>query len=203
MKKKFPKIIYLLLIIAAIFIGKYIIDQRTYQFKEEVNTNLTNYFIEGQQDGLTQMTNLLEKYKHNEKKRTEIQNYAYSIVGSWFTYLDDKYICNNNNLNSCQVQLDEFKNLTDKLVQINNYKSKSGFTIILSNYYSSLKSQADKKISDLEAIVKASNSVNPKNSEEIRVEKCQKSTDCENCRDGVCRCYYTSDGLREEITCNK
>lgn len=203
MKKKFPKIIYLLLIIAAIFIGKHIIDQKNYPYKEEVNTNLTNYFIEGNQDDLTPIANLLEKYKHNKRKRTDIQNYAYSIIGSWFTYLNDKYVCNNNNLNSCQVQLDEFKNLTDKLVQINNYKSKSGLTIILSNQYTSLKNQADQKISEIESVVKANNSVNPKNSEEIRLEKCQKSTDCENCRDGVCRCYYTSDGLREEITCNK
>lgn len=205
MKKAIFKIVIVVAFIGAIFGGKKYIDFRTFDYKPEVKDAITNYFVNDNRDGLDEILKILDKNKNNDNKRTEVQNYSYTLVGSWFTYVDQKYACDDTtfrtNKNSCLVQLDEFKKLYDKLVVLYNYKSSEGYTIILPSYYNSLVSQVQKRIVDLEK--KAKSSRNPQTSEEERLEKCKKATECENCRDGVCRCYYTSNGVREELTCQK
>ena len=201
MKKLIPKLFLILVFVGIIFYVKDYIDKRTYQFKDEVN--LTNFYVKNDYKGVTNINKLLDTYDNNDTKRKEIQSYCYSIVGSWFTYLDEKYVCNKTNLNSCKAQLAEFQDLNAKLVKLYSYKSSKGYTVITSSSFTSLKNQADKKIKDLEAVVKSNSYSNPKTSEEIREDKCNKSTDCENCKDGICKCYYTSGGVREELTCNK
>ncbi len=205
MKKVIFRIVIILVIVGAIFGGKKYIDQRTYSYKTEINDALTNYFVKDDDTSLNNILNVLDKNKRNDAKRTEIQNYSYQVVGSWFTYMDQKYACDDTtyraNKNSCIDQLSEFQKLKDKLEQLYNYKSKEGYTIILPSYYNSLLSQSQKRIADLEKKVK--NSRNPQSAEEERLEKCNKATECENCRDGICTCYYTANGVREGLTCKK
>lgn len=205
MKKIIIKIVIFVAVLGAIFGVKKYIDFTTYNYKPGVNEALTDYFVNNDQKGLKEITDMLDEYKDNEKKVSEIQDYSYTIVGSWFTYEDQKYACDDTtfrtNMNSCLVQLEEFKNLNDKLAIIGNYKSHEGFTILKKSYYDNLVSQVNKRIADIEK--KSKSSRNPLSSEEDRLEKCNKTTECDNCRDGVCKCYYTANGIREELTCNK
>lgn len=205
MKKTIIKIVIFVAILGAIYGAKKYIDFRTFDYKPEIKEAITNYFVNDNRDGLDDILKILDENKNNDSKRTEVQNYSYSLVGSWFTYADQEYACDDTtfrtNKNSCLVQLEEFRKLYDKLVVLYNYKSSEGYTIILPSYYNSLVSQVQKRITDIEK--KANSSRNPSTSEEQRIEKCNKATECDNCRDGICKCYYTSNGVREELSCQK
>ncbi len=200
MKKTVIKIFIFAAFIGLIFLGKKIIDDKTIDYTETIKTNLTDFYVNGSERYLDEIIEILNTKKNDDKVREDIQSLSYSIVGSWFTYLDNKYFCDNDNLNACKAQLSEFNELSQKLANLYSKKCSDGYTIIKPSSYSSLKRQADKKIVDLEAIVNNPRSTNPKNSEEIRLSKCERATDCE-CRDGKCQCYYTSNGTREEVTC--
>lgn len=209
MKKIIGRVVPILIIVLMIIFGKKTIDDKTYNYKPDVENALTAYFINGDNSGLQNILNLLDKYKGNEAKRKEIQNYSYVIVGSWFDYVDKGYNCENDtyryNRNSCKVQLEEFKDLNTKLSQLYTYKSKEGFTIILPSYYNNLINQSNGIVATLENYVKVSSL--PEDSESIRMKKCNSvSVDngCDSCtREGICTCILTTDGVKETIKCKK
>ncbi len=205
MKKTIIKIVIFVLVLGGIFGVKKIIDNRTQDYKPKVNEAITNYFVNNDSSGLDEILEILDKNKNNDDQREDIQSYANDLVGSWFTYVDQKYACDvstfRTNKNSCLVLLDEFNKLNDKLVILYNFKSEEGYTIIKTSFYNNLITKSQRRITEINKYTK--NSRNPQTSEEERLEKCSKSTECENCRDGVCKCYFTSNGVREELTCQK
>ncbi len=206
MKKIIIKIIIFAIVFGGIFGTKRYIDYKTYDYKPEVKEALTNYFVNNDRNSLGDILNLLDKYKDDQEIREGIQKYSFDIVGSWFTYVDQKYACSEStyrtNKNSCMVLLDEFKNLNDKLVVLYGYKSKEGYTIIRDGNYNNLINQTSSRVKKIESsYIKTSR--NPQSAEEERLEKCKKATECENCRDGVCKCYYIANSVREELTCQK
>lgn len=202
MKKNFKKIFMILLFVAVILGGKKVIDFKTFNYEETVNSSLTSFYVKGEIKYLEPVIKILEKYKTDSNKRDEIQNYSYTIVKSWFSYLDSKYTCDFYNLNSCKTQLEEFKLLNAKLNKLYDYKCTDGYTIIIPSSYTNLKVEGEKKVKGLENIIKNPNSKNPDDSEQLRLKKCLSAVECENCRDNVCKCYYIDKDMnREEITC--
>lgn len=203
MKKALPIILIILLIIGIIFGGKKIIDFKTSDYTEIVTNSLTKYYVSGNVSELEPVIELLEEYKKEDDKRKEIQNYSLDIVGSWFTYLDNKYYCDNINLNSCIAQLAEFKVLNEKLTNLYETKCDDGFTIIIPSSYTNLNKQGATKVAGLEKVVNNPGSVSPQNSEKIRLTKCATAVDCGSCRENLCTCYYVNSDTkdREAVTC--
>lgn len=203
-KKKFTKIILLLLIVAAIFLGKKVIDYKTIDYKEIVTKGLTDFYVTGVTSHLDPIVDILNEYENDEKIRNEIQKYSVELVGGWFTYLDEKYLCDYSNLNSCKAQLADFQAFLIKLDNLYLKKCNDGFTIIIPSSYTNFKSELEKKIKDINTVISSPSARNPQNSEEIRLKKCLVAVDCDNCRDGLCKCYYVdSNRNREEVVCKK
>lgn len=204
MKKNIIKIIFLVFVIAIIIGGKKYIDHKTFNYKEVVDQSITSYLVAGTTDKLEPIISILDKYANDATMKSNIQSYSYTLIGSWYTYLDGKYVCDKSNLNSCKVQLEEFNALDAKLQNLYSMKSKDGYTIIVTSAYNNLKSEGEKKISGLQKIVASPSAKNPLTSEEERLQKCMVAVDCESCRDGVCKCYYLDENKnREALTCKK
>ena len=203
MKKTIPKIIFFVLIAAVIVGGKHVIDHKTYNYRDEVNDSLTEYFIKGNSSSLNNIVDILNEYVDDEEYRKNVQSYSANIVGSWFVYIDNKYYCSMANKNSCVAQRDELVILNNKLEDLYNLKADDGYTIIVPSSYNTLKKQVEEKISALEKAISTNGARDPQNIEQIRVRKCQLTTECERCYEGSCTCYYTdsSTKVREELTC--
>lgn len=203
MKKALPKILFILLIVGIIIGGKKIIDYKTSDYKEAVSESLTKYFINGNVEELKPVIELLEKYQKEEELRKEIQDYSLTIVGSWYTYLDNKYYCDNINLNSCIAQLAEFKVLNQKLTNLYQTKCEDGFTIIIPSSYTNLNKQGAIKVQGLEKVVNNPGSISPQDSEKIRKTKCATAVECSSCRENLCSCYYVDSQTkdREPVIC--
>ena len=198
------KLIYIVIIVAMIIGGKFLIDYKTFDVSDVVNKSLSTYYINSEKNELKPIDDLLEKYSDDEIKRENIQNLSSEIVASWFLYLDDKYLCDLSNLNACKTQLEEFNLLKDKLKVLYEYKSSDNFTIILPSIFDNLNTEADLKIADLNKKISNPNAKNPLTSEEIHNRKCMLAVDCTNCRDGLCKCYYLDENKnREELVCQK
>lgn len=202
MKKALPKILFIIALVGVIIGGKKIIDFKTEDYKETVTNGLTEFFISGDVSELEPVITILEKYEDDDVRRKEIQDYSLDIVGSWYLYLDNKYYCDNKNLNSCMAQLEEFNTLNDKLNKLYDTRCEDGFTIIVPSSYTNLKNQGEVKVAGLKKIIDLPSSVNPQDSETIRKTKCATATECTGCRNNVCTCYYTDEeNNRETVDC--
>lgn len=204
MKKGIIKLIFVIMIVVLIIVGKNIIDKKTFKYEETLENSLSSYMVSGNASDLDPIVELLDEYANDKDIRNGIQSYSYSFLGDWYTYLDGKFDCDRYNLNSCEVQLSEFEVLNSKLENLYSIKSEEGYSIIVTSAYNNLSSEGAKKIEGLEKIVNSPNATNPDDIEEERVQKCAVAVDCESCRDGVCTCYYLDeDRNREELTCKK
>ena len=203
MKKLIPKVIFFILIAAIIVGGKYFIDNKTYNFREEVKDSLTEYFIKGDINSLDNIVDLLNKYADDEEYRKNVQNYSANIVGSWFVYVDSKYNCNIYNKNSCIVQFNELSTLSKKFDELYKLKANDGYTIVVPSAYNSLKKEVDKKLYNLSNIMASNGIRDPQDIEQIRLNKCRLTNECERCYEGACTCYYTDNTtkVREELLC--
>lgn len=202
-----PKLAIFIAIIVVVLVGKKIIEVRTYDYKPEVRDSLQAFYLSKNSNDLSPITDLLDKYENNVNMREGIQDYAYSIVGSWYKYLDGKYTCDRNNKNACQIQQNEFNELNEKLKFLYAKKaSVDNYTIISPSKYQSLKTEGEKKVNALNSYITDINSKEPKDSETIRKEKCARvnQEECDNCKNGICKCYYIDNSKKdgqEEITC--
>lgn len=183
--------------------GKYVIDFKTFDYRKVVNDSLTNYFINGDAKALDGIVDLLNDHGDDEEYRKNVQSFSADIVGSWFVYIDNKYICSTLNKNSCAAQYNEFVTLSSKLEELYGHKADDGYTIIVPSSYNSLKKQSDEKLQALTKALSSSGARDPQDIEQIRLRKCSLTNECERCYEGACTCYYTdsSTKLREELSC--
>ncbi len=203
MKKLIPKIIFFALIAAIIVGGKYVIDQKTYDYRTDVKESLTEYFIKGDVSSLDKIVDLLNKYVDDEEYRKNVQSYSADIVGSWFVYMDNKYYCSMANKNSCISQYTELMTLSSKLEELYKKKADDGYTIIVPSSYNNLKKQVEEKVFSLSKAISSNGARDPQNIEQIRLKKCQLTNECERCYEGSCTCFYTDSAtkVREELQC--
>jgi hypothetical protein len=203
MKKLIPKLIFIVLIVAVVVGGKYVIDLKTYNYRDDVKKSLTEYFIKGDVKSLDSIVDLLNKYVDDEEYRKNVQTYSADIVGSWFVYVDNKYNCSTANKNSCTAQYSELDALFKKLETLYNCKADDGYTIIVPSSYNSLKKQTLEKLAGITKAMSSSTARDPQDIEQLRLRKCQLTNECERCYEGACTCYYTdsSTKVREELQC--
>lgn len=203
MKNLIPKLIFIVLIVAVVVGGKYVIDHKTFDYRETVNDSLTDYFINGDAKSLDKIVDLLNEYADDENYRKNVQSYSADIVGSWFVYTDSKYACSISNKNSCMAQYTELLQLSNKLQELYKCKADDGYTIIVPSSYNSLLKQSQDKITTIQKAMASNGARDPQNIEQIRLRKCQLTNECERCYEGACTCYYTDNTtkVREELTC--
>ncbi|MBE6145931.1 MAG: hypothetical protein E7171_04840 [Firmicutes bacterium] len=203
MKKLIPKLIFIVLIVAVVFGGKYVIDHKTHDYRTDVKKSLTDYFINGNVSSLDSIVDLLNEYVDDEEYRKNVQTYSADIVGSWFVYIDNKYYCSTSNKNSCTAQHAELTTLSNKLEELYKVKADDGYTIIVPSSYNSLKKQTEEKLAGLNRAMTSTTARDPQDIEQIRQRKCQLTNECERCYEGACTCYYTdsSTKVREELQC--
>jgi len=201
--KLIPKILIPLILILVVIFGKKYIDFKAVDYKSVIDDSLEEYYVSSDTNDLKPIKDLVIEYIDETDIIKNIQTYTYSKVGEWYEYLDEKYVCDINNLMGCKSQLTDFQELNSKLENLYNYKA-SGKRIILTNGYTSLLDAGTQKVTSLETMVNQSTITNPDNSETIYKTKCSKATDCD-CRDGICSCYYTDydTKIRSEIECYK
>lgn len=203
MKKLIPKLIFIALFAAIMVGGKYVIDHKTYNFRDDVTEGLTKFFISGDTEDLEKIVGLLNTYVDDEEYRKSVQTYSADIVGSWFVYIDNKYYCSLSNKNSCVAQHDQFVALQEKLDILYEFKADDGYTIIVPSSYNNLKQEVGDKIVALTNVINSTSARDPQTIEQIRIKKCSLTNDCESCREGTCTCYYNNPdtGLRETLVC--
>lgn len=203
MKKLIPKLIFILLIAAVIMGGKYVIDHKTYDYRDDVSKSLTKFFISGETEDLKPIVTLLNTHVEDEEYRKDVQSYSADIVASWFVYLDNKYHCSLGNKNSCVAQFKEFTLLQTRLDALYEFKAEDGYTIIVPSSYNNLKEESSDKLVALTNVINSTSARDPQNIEQIRTKKCTLTNECESCREGACTCYYTNPDtkLRETLTC--
>ena len=210
-KKLIKKLVIFLIIFSIMFGGKKYIDYITVDYKTVVNESLAKYYVSTDAQDLEPIANLLTKYQKNANIVKNIQNYSYEKVGQWFLYIDDKYVCDKENLNSCIIQLKEFKYLMAKLELLAKVKG-GGYFILQSTIYEALKAEGESKIERLTTASKNKTYTSPENADAKYQKICADvnvDNDCKcNTSDGTCTCtYYVTDAKNnktpEEITCYK
>ena len=207
--KLFKRLAIFLVIFLILLFGKKYISCITVDYKSVVDEALSNYYISTNVSDLEPITELLNKYKKNAKIVKNIQNYSYEQIANWYFFIDKKYKCDENNLNSCVVQLQEFQLLNVKIKALKEVKG-GGYFIILPNAYDELLNSSTTKITSLTSATRNKNYTSPDNSEAIYQKKCSSvnvDNDCD-CRDGTCTCSYTytdNNGSKkvDEIKCYK
>lgn len=173
-------------------------------YKAAVEDAIDTYSYSEQVSDLAPIADLFKKYKNHEKIKDEIQAYSYELVNEWYEYLINKYVCDLNNVNSCKLMLSELEDFEPKIDKLYNYREIDGYTVISKNTYTNLMTKLDKKIKEIDAIIKDPSATRPLNEAEIKDKKCNATSVCSNCRDGVCTCTYTNeDGSKEDLTCKK
>lgn len=205
MKKKIIFVIAGIVLVILFFVGG-----RSFYLNKMLNYNaivkdtINLYYVTEKTADLEPISELFEKYKGNDEVRNKIQEYSYEMVNDWFVYYTTKTVCDINNSNTCKAMASELEQLLPKISKLYNYREIDGYTIISDAAFELLESQINKKIEDIDNILKDPNAKRPLNEAEIRENKCNSTNDCTNCRDGVCTCTYTNtSGAKEELVCKK
>jgi hypothetical protein len=194
--------VFVVIIILGIFWFKSFYKNNMVKYKEKVGESLKAYYISGDTKDLKAITDYFSEYEDNVKIKEDIQSYCYDEITKWQNYIAEKYVCDLQNLNSCELQLNEYNELLTKIERLYSFKEVQGYKIITNQGHTSIVEELNKKIAYNEDIVSNFNAVSQKNEDEIRVAKCAATNDCTNCRNGnACTCVYVENGVREEVIC--
>ena len=206
---KLIKLGIILVIVLVVIFGKKYLNYITIDYKSQVDTALTKFYVSDSAQDLEPIKGLLETYKKNPKMIQNIQNYTYSQVGNWFTSTFYKFPCDQNNYNTCLVALQEFNKLLIKLDKMYAVKG-GGYFVISTAGYQELKSKGNSEVDKLTGVTNNRGSYSsPQNSETIHTNQCRASKDCNcNTNTGVCACKYeTKDAngntIYDDVTCYK
>ena len=192
---------FILVVVSFVWFGKWLIDYKTFDYKATIHEALEKFYVSSQVSDLDPIVDLMDAYEKEEEIVNKIQVYVANEVGKWYTYVDSKYTCDKTNKMACAAQLEEFNILNTKLGVIHGVKANAGI-IIDPKGYVDLSAQGTKKVKTLKSTVLSAGSSNPLNSQELYEKRCNSTTECENCRDLTCKCYFIDeDMVRNEIIC--
>ena len=204
MKKKIITICIILALVAFAFFGKKYIDDRYYDYRLDIEKGIDSYFVNGDFSSLDDSIKLLDKYKNNDEVRRGIQNYSTDYIKKQFQYVQNKYLCDIRNLSACKILFEDLKLLVKKVDGVYSKKTNDGYTLMLASSYNQLKSEINKKITSVETVINNPNSTYAPSAEDLYERNCAIATDCDNCRDGICSCYYLDkDNIKNSIVCNR
>ena len=201
MKKKIITLVIVLLFgVGAFFIGKSYYYNNLYNYSRVINESLEKYYISSKTEDLMPIGKTIALYKENDEKRGLIQEKVYSIFNDWVVYLNNKYLCDSNNVNSCRLLYSELVNLKNS---IGKAAVADGEQIIASSKYDLLITDIELKMEEIKDIIDDPSSVRPRNYEESRLEKCNKVVECpDECRYALCECtFINSQNKRETVLC--
>lgn len=204
MKKKIITIGVILALVAFAFFGKKYIDDRYYDYRLDIEKGIDSYFVNDDLSTLDNSIELLAKYSGNDETRRGIQNYSTDYIKRQFQYIENKYLCNIRNLSACKVLAEDLKLLLKKVDGIYSKKTDDGHTLILPSTYNQIKSEINKKITSVETVINNPNATTAPSAEDLYARNCAIASDCDNCRDGICVCYYLdNDNIQNSIVCNR
>ena len=189
------------LVVAFIFWFRDLYKNNMVDYKAKVGESLDSYYVSGNTKDLKPIMDYFVEYENNVKIKEDIQSFSYDEVSKWVNYVDEKYICSVDNLNSCELQLSEYNELLTKIERIYSFKEVQGYKVITNRAHTSITDDLKKKIAYNEEIVSSVNAKSPMNEDDIRKDKCSKTNDCSNCRGTVCTCTYIDNGVREDVLC--
>ena len=188
----------ILLGIGIFFLGRGYYYNNIYNYQKNINDSLEKFYISGQTTDLDPTAVVLDKYKNNETKLRDVQDKVYNVLRGWVDFLNNKYICDSGNVNSCRIFYNELVNMKATIRKVFVYRDK----IISQDKFATLNKELESKTEEVKEIIEDSSSVRAKNYEELRLEKCSKVVDCPPCRTNLCECTYVSPlGEKEMVRC--
>jgi len=194
--KKIGKLLFLVIIVAGIFLGKKFIDDYAMDNSDVINDSLKKYYVSGLASDLEPILDLLDKYSSIDSKKQDIQVTAVEYIDDWYNYVQLKFLCDTSNLNTCSTQLDEVDLIEQRIETLYNTRTGDGITIILPSHYQALVtkvSQIKEKITD---VTDSYRSKNASTSEDIRLERCSE-VNLSNCscssNSNYCTCSYIDE----------
>lgn len=201
MKNKMVSIVVILLIgVGAYFIGRGYYYNNIYNYTRIINESLEKYYVSSNTADLSPIGKIMSLYKNNDEKKSSVQEKVYIKMNEWVDYLNNKYICDSNNVNSCRLYYNELINMKNTIAKA---ITADGEPIIDGNKYTTLSSLIDLKIEEVKEIIDDPSSVRARNYEELRLEKCNKVIECpSDCKGAMCDCtYLNSENKRESVKC--
>ena len=183
-----------------------------YNYDRVIENQLDSYYISEKAEELEPIFKLFQTYSFDDNIRSTVQKNTYSRVEEWYKYTTSKYICDNLNVNTCNIYLIELKNLIEKIRKIYIYREYEGYTILDKRDFDTIKNDYDRRVLEIEKITNDRSSTRGKNYEEQRKANCAKAYDCKSgnnnndkgCKNGLCTCTYTTmDNKKETINCKE
>ena len=199
MKNKIITIVAIIILgVGAFFIGKSYYYNNIYNYPKIINESLEKYYVSGETNDLEPIGLVLDKYKDNEVKLRDVQSNIYDILKGWVDYLNNKYICDSNNVNSCRLYYNEIVNMQATVRKIYVYRAQ----ILSQEKYTSLIDDLELKNEEVKEIIDDPTSIRTKNYEELRLEKCSKIIECSECRESLCDCtYINGENKKATVKC--
>ena len=118
------------LVIAFIFWFKNLYKNNMVDYKAKVGEALDTYYVSGNTKDLKPIMDYFIEYEKNVKIKEDIQSFSYDEISKWVNYVDEKYICTVDNLNSCELQLDEYNELLTKIERLYTFKEVQGYKTV-------------------------------------------------------------------------
>ena len=191
-------VLMILLGIGIFFLGRGYYYNNIYNYNKIITDSLEKFYVSGQTTDLDPTAVVLDRYKDNENKLRDVQSRVYDVLKGWVDFLNNKYICDSGNVNSCRIYYNELINMKSNIRKVYVYRDK----IMSQDKFTALNNELEIKAEEVKEIIEDNSSVRAKNYEELRLEKCSKTTDCTECRAALCPCRYTNtDGKKEDILC--
>lgn len=199
MKNKIITVVIIIILgVGVFFLGKSYYYNNIYNYPKIINQSLEKFYISGETSDLDPIGVVLDKYNNNEKKLADVQDTVYKILVGWVDYLNNKYICDNSNVNSCRLYYNDLVNLKANIRKVYVYRA----TILTPDKFGDLADKLDLKNEEVKEIIDDPTSVRAKNYEELRLEKCSKVLECSECREALCDCTYVNgDNKKETVKC--
>lgn len=192
--KNVGKILFLVIIVVGVFLGKKFIDDYAVDSSTVINDSLRKYYVSGLSSDLEPILDLLEKYSSFDDKKQDIQVAAVEYIDDWYNYVQLKYLCDTSNLNACSTQLDEVDLIEQRIEVLYNTRTSDGITIILPSHYQALVTKVSQIKENITDVTDSKRSKNAKSSEDIRLERCS-NVNLSNCScyssSTFCTCSYT------------
>ncbi len=188
-------VLVVLLGVGVFFIGRGYYYNNIYNYSRIIHESLEKFYVSSETTDLEPIAEVKDTFENNEKKTADMQNEIYNEVKGWVDYLNNKYICDSNNVNSCRLYYNELINMKANIRTVYIYREQ----LISQSKFTSLISELDMKAEEVKEIIDDPASVRSRNYEELRLEKCSKTTECSECRTLFCDCIYVNSENKKEI----
>ena len=181
-------------------------NTRILNYNKIVDESMEKFYISDKSEDLDPISNLFSIYRGNDNKKVEVQDRTFAITKEWFDFINKKYICDDMNINTCKIKLQELRNVCNKIRNVLMYKvPDDNYTIIRFEDQKKIKQSCTEQEEEINKHIKSPSGTIGKNYHQTRIEKCHKVDRCDECKDGICNnCSYVNiEGNIESIRCKE